>query len=85
MNAVWKYTLDVVDEQEIGTPAVWKPLHVQHQNGELTLWAEVDPAMPMITRSIVIIGTGHPFDSEGLTHIGSAVDPDRTLVWHVYI
>lgn len=90
---IWKYPLDVVGDQEIKTPAVWKPIHIDHQDGVLTLWAEVDPGEelpgggrlgPEVTRAIVITGTGHPFNAEGLTYIGSSLDPQRPLVWHVY-
>ena len=84
---IWKYPLDVIGEQKIKTPAEWKPVHVDHQDGRLTLWAEVDLGEELgtqVTRTIVIVGTGHPFNAEGLTHIGSSLDPQRPLVWHVY-
>lgn len=84
---IWKYPLDIVGEQKIKTPAAWKPVHVDYQDGRLTLWAEADPGAesgPEMTRTIVIVGTGHSFNAEGLTYIGSSLDPHRPLVWHVY-
>ena len=84
---IWKYPLDVVGEQKITTPAAWKPIHVDHQDGRLTLWAEADPSEESgleVTRTIVIVVTGHSFNAEGLTYIGSSLDPHRPLVWHVY-
>ena len=87
MRAIWKYPLEVVEEQKIETPPVWKPIHVDYQYGGLRLWAEVEVGEvlgPEVIRTIFIVGTGHPFDSEGLTYIGSAIDPTDPLVWHVY-
>ncbi len=85
MMSIWKYPLEITGEQKLMTPEVWNPIHVDHQVGQLTIWAEVDADdEAMVSRSVTIVGTGHRFDSEGLVHIGSAVDPNRPLVWHVY-
>lgn len=85
-SVVWKYPLNVVGEQKFMVPGAWNPIHVDYQDGRLTLWAEVDVLRidAMVSRTITIVGTGHSFDSEGLVYIGSALDPARPLVWHVY-
>ncbi len=83
---VWKYPMDIAGEQKLLTPGAWNPIHVGYQDGRLTLWAEVDPVGGVLVgRTVTIVGTGHSFDPQGMIHVGSALDPNRPLVWHVYV
>ena len=85
---IWKYPLDDIEEQKLLTAGrgAWNPIHVGYQDGRLTLWAEVDPVGGvLVSRTVTIVGTGHSFDSQGMVHVGSALDPNEPLVWHVYM
>lgn len=85
MRKIYKYPLQITDEQEVflqgDDPEV---LTAQVQNGQLTLWAVVDPnleAGPVV--KIRIIGTGNPMpDMEGFYYVNTVQMPP--LVWHVW-
>lgn len=60
-------------------------LHVGMQNGGVVLWALVDTRNPVTTRRIIFRGTGHPInDASNLIHIGTTIDEERGLVWHIF-
>ena len=64
------------------------PLTVQRQGKNWSLWYETWADDPNAQRRqcywrIHVIGTGHPFDPEGLDWI--ATQQDGEFVWHFYI
>lgn len=67
----------------IDMPAGSGVLHVHEQHDEVMLWYECDPDKDQTeTRTFILVGTGNPFENEGLTYVGTAhVHP---FVWHVY-
>lgn len=82
--SIWKYPLKLTDEQIIEMPA-GTPLSVGEQDGQLMLWALVEPDKPMLARRIRIIGTGHPIDGERV--LGSflgTIQSNLGLVWHIF-
>lgn len=84
MSAIWKYPLKAQDLQEVQTPDGAQFIAAQVQNGQICLWAIVEPTLPKVWRVIRIIGTGHEFDAMGLDHIGSVQLHGGTLVFHVF-
>lgn len=82
-RTIWKYELEIVDEQVIKVPRGAKFLSVAEQGGKLCLWAEVNPAEAAVGRGVTIVGTGNPlFDGVG-SFVGTVVMPP--FVWHVYV
>jgi len=82
---IFKYQLDIKDEQILEMPKDAEILTVQNQRGWLCLWARVDPNFPKENRKIRVIGTGHPlYDKSYLKYIGSAQFDNGYLVWHVF-
>ena len=81
--AIWKYP---IDQPWIVTalPSGARILTVAWQNGNPTIWAEVDPdAERKAIRSFAAVPTGSPWSKpEGATYLGSAVSDE--LVFHVY-
>jgi hypothetical protein len=84
----------VVHKYEVGygeagsqMPLGAKLLHVDSQpkaGGEgVFVWAEVDPAAPLVRQQIGYFATGEdlPEDAE---YVGTAVTPGGAFVWHVY-
>lgn len=66
MKTIYKYPLEIKDEQIIDLPPNHTILSVQMQNDVLCLWALVEPSNYMTTEvKIRIYGTGHPVDEEG--------------------
>lgn len=60
MRTIWKYVLDVTDEQDIEVPQGSKLLSVQVQKGEVCLWVLVTNKTDTSCAKIIIHGTGHP-------------------------
>ena len=86
MTKVYKFPLDIADEQVVLMPKGSKVLTVQVQKGKLYLWAECNPNEPnMDERSILIRGTGHPINDEiEKEYIGTIQMCDGSLVFHVF-
>ena len=84
-RTIWKYPLIITDRQTIPVPVFSTPLSVQFQQGVLCLWVEVDPDIELEQRMIHVYGTGNPMATKVIQqYVGTAQEPDRQLVWHVY-
>ncbi len=59
-------------------------LSLQVQHGWPMLWAEVDPEMPLKTRSFATYGTGHPMAAVNRSYIGTYFLSKGNLVYHVF-
>lgn len=85
MTTIWKYPLDLKDEQVVKMPQGAQILSVQRQFGNLMLWALVDSKAPSESREIIIAATGAPFPNVGIArHIGTVQMLDGALIWHVF-
>lgn len=82
MRTIHKYVLGADPAYIISTHSGFRPLTVQLQNGEPTLWCEVDDDALRINRSIYVVGTGHQVPLRcayiGTVQIGG-------YVWHYYL
>jgi hypothetical protein len=88
LKTVYKYALKG-DGNVLDLPADAQPLSVGFQGEMLYLWALVDTADPIETRSFWVGGTGHVLPARDLIYIGTAqketgsfASPD--LVLHVF-
>lgn len=97
METIFKYELEIVNEQIVPIPSGSRPLSVQEQNGKLILWAVVDESKKSTGNfKVRIFGTGNPlpyslmdfsYDSPSgyvKQHIGT-VQMSTGFVWHVFI
>jgi hypothetical protein len=84
MKTVFKYTLDLTDDQIVQMPAGSTALHVKEQNGELCIWALVDPDKPTCSRRFFVHGTGHTLHPGALDYIGTAHLHNGGIVLHVF-
>lgn len=89
-TTIWKYHLDVLDEQLIHVPIRAEILSVacQHEGiiPNLILWAKVDPDAPLMLRLRVHIrGTGHLLTGEEGRFIGTVLMANGSLVWHIFV
>ncbi len=82
---IWKYPLAIVDSQHVVMPMTSELLHVDVQNGQVQLWAMVNPDRPTRPYLIHMFGTGHivPKGLE-MIHIGSVMLEGGALVFHVF-
>jgi hypothetical protein len=64
MKSIFKYPLEITDEQEVMMPKWCTPLSVQMQNGQLVMWALVDTEQPIVRAYVRVYGTGNPLPDE---------------------
>ncbi len=95
MKAIYKYPLQIVDQQTLYLPKGAELLSVQEQDRQLMLWAIVDLSAPVEPRLFSVYGTGNSFYSDTMRarYIGTAqiqVIPGvgatnpMMAVWHVF-
>lgn len=84
MKTIWKFPIQVDDEQSMLAPDGWRPLAVQFQRGELCLWALVDPEAEKKKVRVYVNGTGHPVRHNG-TFVGTVQMMGGDLVFHVFV
>ena len=85
MERIFKYQLDIVDEQTLNLPYTAKILSVIEQHNKVVLYAAVDDEHEPHQRLIRIVGTGHPFpDIEQCVYLGTVSTHDGHLIWHVF-
>lgn len=88
MKTIYKYKLEVTDEQVIQLHSDYKILSVKEQYSELVLWAVVDTEKPKTNVTISIVGTGHEIkERDELFSYWEYIDTVMSyngLVWHVF-
>ena len=88
MRKIFKYELELVDEQYLTVPESAKFVSVIEQNDMPVLYAIVDPTEIHVQTRVLIRGTGHDID-EGdlLSHecLGSVETNEKRLVWHIFV
>jgi hypothetical protein len=84
-RTIWKYPLELKDEQILQLPSRSKILTVQIQNGKLQLWALVNPELPKKQKYIYIYGTGHKISNANqLEYISTIQIKDGSLIFHIF-
>lgn len=90
MHTVWKFPLEITDEQDVTMPEGAEILCVQMQGETPCLWARLhapsaEGSVPDCHR-IRIVGTGHsiPDDALPLSYIGTVQSFGGSLIWHVF-
>lgn len=82
---IYKYPLELVDQQTVHLPYGYRILTAQLQNGNLQLWALIDPIENLsIPVSIGIYGTGNPINEDPGKYISTVQLYDGGLVFHVF-
>lgn len=86
MKKIYKYPIEIQDEQVVLLPTGAKILTVQTQGGKACLWAMVNPTIPNdMAVTIRIFGTGHTIqDADRLEYIGTIQMCGGALVFHVF-
>lgn len=88
MDTIHKYSLQMLDRQEIALPKGTTVLSVgtpqANETSAIMLWARVDTMQPKEKRVFAIIGTGHRMPTGQLRFIGTVFMARGTLVFHVF-
>ena len=82
MKTIFKYKLEIKNEQTIEMPACAKILSAKDQFGDLCIWAMIDTEQQVQPRTIRIIGTGHQVVTGLVRHIETVIQ--GPMVWHIF-
>ena len=86
-KTIWKYELEITDNQNILMPIGAEILTVQMQDGTPCLWALLNPEADIEKRYIEIFGTGHPVSCDlgsARKYISTFQMSNGELVFHVF-
>lgn len=84
MKIIWKFPIELTDEQRIEIPAGSKILSAQVQNGQICIWAIVDDSeVETEYRPVAIVGTGNKLWCFDWEFVGTVQQGD--FVWHIFI
>jgi hypothetical protein len=84
MKTIYKYLLEITDEQTVSMPIGAQVLSAQMQGTQLCIWALVYPDNFNCDRRVRIFGTGNPVTLEGDWKFVDSVQ-ERIFVWHIFI
>lgn len=85
MKRIFKYPLEITDEQHVEMPFGASLLTAQFQGDDLVVWALVDAEEQETKKKrFRIYGTGHPIEGLPGSYLATAQEPMRGLVWHVF-
>ena len=86
LKRVYKYPLEITDEQSVSLPCEARPLCVKLQNGKPYLYALVDPSIQHDeVRTVRCAGTGHDIEDGYDTYLGTILTPNYSFVFHFFI
>lgn len=84
MKRIFKYMLMHGIDMTVHMRLSSKPVHVDIQNHAVTLWMEEQiSGDDYVNRTFKIVGTGWDV-GENCEYVGTAIDREPNLVWHVY-
>lgn len=84
MRTIFKYPLEVADNQVVRMPAGATILAVQTSHrGEACIWAIVDDTVPNVSRKLLVVGTGHKLPLDCGQYVGT-FQVGVSLVFHVF-
>ena len=81
MRTIYKYHIQLADKTILDLPRSARPLAAQAQDGQLTMWVELDNREPTTSRTFLLIGTGH-IVPDNVVYIGTL--QQDFFVWHIY-
>ena len=88
MKKIFKYNLEIQEEQTLFLPKNSIIISLGLQNGSARIWAMVeDTESELIPHVFYIFGTGHPIPDNIIQcpFLGTLIDDANGLVWHVYL
>jgi hypothetical protein len=79
---VWRFPIQIIDEQFIEMPKVNRPLHVEVQSDVPCLWMLVEPESPRIKVRVRVFRTGSPGVRSTMDYIGTF--QRNNFAYHVF-
>ena len=84
MKTIYKYPIEITDEQTVSIPIGAQVLSAQMQGTQLCIWAMVDSTNFNCNRRVRIFGTGNPVELDSNWKFVDSVQ-ERIFVWHVFV
>jgi hypothetical protein len=84
MNTIYKYPIEITDEQTVSMPIGAQVLSAQMQGTQLCIWALVEVGNIDCDRRVRIFGTGNTVKLDGNWKFVDSVQ-ERIFVWHVFV
>jgi hypothetical protein len=84
MNTIYKYPIEITDEQTVSMPIGAQVLSAQMQGTQLCIWALVEVGNINCDRRVRIFGTGNTVKLDGNWKFVDSVQ-ERIFVWHVFV
>lgn len=84
MKTIFKYELQIDDEQSIEMPKDAEIISLQVQHGVPCIWAIVDTDKEKESRVFHTYGTGQKFYPKGAQFVGTYLIHQDRLVYHVF-
>lgn len=81
---IWKFKLDITDEQTVEMPAGARILSVQMQQGDCCLWALCNENAAYERRHIAIYGTGNPMPDDPGAYLATFQLHSGATVFHAF-
>ena len=83
-KSIWKFPVEIVEEQTIVMPEGAKIHFAAVQYGVPTIWAEVDLGVPLVERKIRVYGTGWQIPGDPGRYIGTFMMYDGHEIYHAF-
>jgi hypothetical protein len=84
MKTIYKYPIEITDEQTVSMPIGAQILSAQMQGTQLCIWALVEVGNVNCNRRVRIFGTGNTVKLDGNWKFVDSVQ-ERIFVWHVFV
>ena len=84
MKTIYKYLLEITDEQTVSMPRYAQVLSAQMQGTQLCIWALVEVGNVNCDRRVRIFGTGNTVKIDSHWKFVDSVQ-ERIFVWHVFV
>lgn len=86
MRKIYKFPLEVTNEQRVEMPEGSEILCVQMQHGVPCVWAVGIEGAAKVKRTFAVYGTGHPMITrQADKYVGTVQEHGGALVWHVFV
>jgi hypothetical protein len=84
MKTIYKYPIEITDEQTVSMPMGAQILSAQMQGTQLCIWTLVEVGNVNCNRRVRIFGTGNTVKLDGNWKFVDSVQ-ERIFVWHVFV
>ena len=82
-RAMYRYQVSLDGPVEIALTGNPVAFAAPRARDGVEFWAEHDDSRPVVPRTFMIVGTGHPI-LDGASYVGTAPRTPEGIVWHLY-